>query len=171
GGAKNHAIVMPDADLDYSSDQLVAAAFGSAGERCMAISAAVTVGGVGRDRVAAVNEKARAVKVGSGRDASSEMGPVVTPEARERILGLIGSGERQGATVAVDGRGLSVPGHENGFFVGATLFDQVTPEMTIYKEEIFGPVLCIVRVPDFASAVELVNAHEFGNGVSCFTSD
>jgi len=170
GGAKNHAIVMPDADLDYSSDQLVAAAFGSAGERCMAISAAVTVGGVGRDLVAAVNEKARAVKVGSGRDASSEMGPVVTPEARERILGLIGSGERQGATVAVDGRGLSVPGHENGFFVGPTVVDQVTPDMDVYTEEVFGPVLSVLHLDDVDAAIELINRNPYGNGTAIFTS-
>ena len=170
GGAKNHAIVMPDADLDYSSDQLVAAAFGSAGERCMAISAAVTVGGVGRDLVAAVNEKARAVKVGSGRDAGSEMGPVVTPEARERILGLIGSGERQGATVAVDGRGLSVPGHENGFFVGPTVVDQVTPDMDVYKEEVFGPVLSVLHLDDVDAAIELINRNPYGNGTAIFTS-
>ena len=170
GGAKNHAIVMPDADLDYSSDQLVAAAFGSAGERCMAISAAVTVGGVGRDLVAAVNEKARAVKVGSGRDAASEMGPVVTPEARERILGLIGSGERQGATVAVDGRGLSVPGHENGFFVGPTVVDQVSPDMDVYKEEVFGPVLSVLHLDDVDAAIELINRNPYGNGTAIFTS-
>ena len=170
GGAKNHAIVMPDADLDYSSDQLVAAAFGSAGERCMAISAAVTVGGVGRDLVAAVSEKARAVKVGSGRDDGSEMGPVVTPEALERIVGLIGSGERQGASVAVDGRDLSVPGHENGFFVGPTVVDQVTAEMDVYREEVFGPVLSVLHLDDVDAAIDLINRNPYGNGTAIFTS-
>ena len=170
GGAKNHAIVMPDADLDYASDQLVAAAFGSAGERCMAISAAVTVGGVGRDLVAAVNDKARAVTVGSGRDAASEMGPVVTPEALERIVGLIGSGERQGATVTVDGRGLTVPGHENGFFVGPTVVDQVTPGMEVYTEEVFGPVLSVLHLDDVDAAIDLINRNPYGNGTAIFTS-
>jgi malonate-semialdehyde dehydrogenase (acetylating) / methylmalonate-semialdehyde dehydrogenase len=134
GGAKNHAIILPDADLDYAADQLVAAAFGSAGERCMAISAAIGVGGVGADLVPLVNERARAVKVGSGRDPESEMGPVVTPEARDRIVGLIGSGEQQGANLGVDGRGVSVTGHEGGFFVGPTVVDHVTPEMDVYRE-------------------------------------
>ena len=145
GGAKNHAVVLPDADLDFVSDHLVAAAFGSAGERCMAVSAAVAVGGVGDDLLAAVGEKARAVKVGPGLAADSEMGPVITAAARERIVSLIGSGERQGATVAVDGRGLVVPGHEDGFFVGPTVLDRVTQEMDAYREEIFGPVLSVLR--------------------------
>jgi malonate-semialdehyde dehydrogenase (acetylating)/methylmalonate-semialdehyde dehydrogenase len=170
GGAKNHAIVMPDADLDYAADQLVAAAFGSAGERCMAISAAVTVGGVGDALVEQVNAKARAVRVGSGRDASSEMGPVVTAAARDRIVGLIAAGQEQGADVAVDGRGLSVPGHENGFFVGPTVVDQVSPDMDVYREEIFGPVLSVLRMDDVDAAIDLINANPYGNGTAIFTS-
>ncbi|HSE70864.1 MAG TPA: CoA-acylating methylmalonate-semialdehyde dehydrogenase [Nocardioidaceae bacterium] len=170
GGAKNHAIILPDADLDYASDQLVAAAFGSAGERCMAISAAVTVGDVGDRLVERVNEKARAVRVGSGRDAASEMGPVVTPEARDRIVGLIGSGERQGARLAVDGRDIRVEGHADGFFVGPTVIDQVTPEMDVYREEIFGPVLSVLRADDVDTAIALINANPYGNGTAIFTS-
>jgi malonate-semialdehyde dehydrogenase (acetylating)/methylmalonate-semialdehyde dehydrogenase len=170
GGAKNHAIVLPDADLDYASDQLVAAAFGSAGERCMAISAAIAVGGVADGLVDLVDEKARAVRVGSGRDAASEMGPVITPEARDRILGLIGSGEQQGARLSVDGRGLEVDGYAGGFFVGPTVIDQVTPEMDVYREEIFGPVLSVVRMDDVDAAIDLINANPYGNGTAIFTS-
>jgi malonate-semialdehyde dehydrogenase (acetylating) / methylmalonate-semialdehyde dehydrogenase len=170
GGAKNHAIILPDADLEYASDQLVAAAFGSAGERCMAISAAVAVGGVGDSLVELVNAKARAVRVGSGRDADSEMGPVVTPEARDRIVGLIGSGEQQGAELSVDGRGLSVDGHDGGFFVGPTVIDRVTPEMDVYTQEIFGPVLSVVRMDDVDAAIDLINANPYGNGTAIFTS-
>jgi malonate-semialdehyde dehydrogenase (acetylating)/methylmalonate-semialdehyde dehydrogenase len=170
GGAKNHAIILPDADLDYAADQLAAAAFGSAGERCMAISAAVTVGGVGDELVAAMNEKARAITVGSGRDTASEMGPVVTPEARDRIVGLIGAGEQQGARIGADGRGLRVDGFEDGFFVGPTVIDQVTPEMDVYREEIFGPVLSVLRTDDVDAAIDLVNANPYGNGTAIFTS-
>jgi malonate-semialdehyde dehydrogenase (acetylating)/methylmalonate-semialdehyde dehydrogenase len=170
GGAKNHAIILPDADLEYAADQLVAAAFGSAGERCMAISAAVTVGGVGGDLVSLVSERARAVKVGSGRDAESDMGPVVTPEARDRIVGLIGSGEEQGASLSVDGRGLTVAGHEGGFFVGPTVVDRVTPEMDVYTEEIFGPVLTVLHLDDVDRAIDLINANPYGNGTAIFTS-
>ena len=170
GGAKNHAIILPDADLDYAADQLVAAAFGSAGERCMAISAAVTVGGVGDALLEQVNAKARAIQVGSGRDAGSEMGPVVTAEARDRIERLVGTGESQGAQVAVDGRGVTVPGHEGGFFVGPTVVDQVTPEMDVYREEIFGPVLSVLRLDDVDAAIDLVNANAYGNGTAIFTS-
>ncbi len=170
GGAKNHAIILPDADLEYAADQLVAAAFGSAGERCMAISAAITVGGVGGDLVSLVSERARAVKVGSGRDAESDMGPVVTPEARDRIVGLIGSGEEQGASLSVDGRGLQVPGHEGGFFVGPTVVDRVTPEMDVYREEIFGPVLTVLHLDDVDRAIDLINANPYGNGTAIFTS-
>ena len=170
GGAKNHAIILPDADLDYASDHLVAAAFGSAGERCMAISAAIAVGGVSDDLVAAVSEKARAVKVGSGRDPQNEMGPVVTAAARDRIVGLIGSGANQGATLAVDGRDLVVPGFENGFFVGPTVLDSVTTEMDVYKEEIFGPVLSVVHSSDVDDAIDVINANPYGNGTAIFTS-
>ncbi len=170
GGAKNHAIILPDADLEYAADQLVAAAFGSAGERCMAISAAIGVGGVGADLVPLVTERARAVKVGSGRDADSEMGPVVTPEARDRIVGLIGSGEEQGATLSVDGRDLRVAGHEGGFFVGPTVVDQVTADMDVYREEIFGPVLTVLHLDDVDRAIDLINANPYGNGTAIFTS-
>ncbi|MFC5728876.1 MULTISPECIES: CoA-acylating methylmalonate-semialdehyde dehydrogenase [Nocardioides] len=170
GGAKNHAIVLPDADLDFASDHLVAAAFGSAGERCMAISAAVAVGRTGDALVEAVNAKARAVVVGSGRDAASEMGPVVTPAARDRIVGLIDAGERQGGRVTVDGRRLVVPGHEDGFFVGPTVIDGVTPQMDCYTQEIFGPVLSVLRSDDVDEAIALVNANPYGNGTAIFTS-
>ncbi len=170
GGAKNHAVVLPDAPIDYASDHLVAAAFGSAGERCMAISATVAVGAAADELVAAVSEKARAVKVGPGREADSEMGPVVTAAAKERIVGLIGSGAAQGAELAVDGRGLTVPGHENGFFVGPTVIDRVAPEMDVYREEIFGPVLTVVRADDVDAAIALINANPYGNGTAIFTS-
>jgi malonate-semialdehyde dehydrogenase (acetylating)/methylmalonate-semialdehyde dehydrogenase len=170
GGAKNHAIVLPDAPIDYASDHLVAAAFGSAGERCMAISTAVTVGSAGDELMAAVSEKARAVKVGPGREGDSEMGPVVTQAARERIVGLIGSGEQQGATLAVDGRGLTVPGHEDGFWVGPTVIDEVSPSMDVYKEEIFGPVLVNLRADSVDEAIRLINSNPYGNGTAIFTS-
>jgi malonate-semialdehyde dehydrogenase (acetylating) / methylmalonate-semialdehyde dehydrogenase len=170
GGAKNHAIILPDAAVDYTSDHLVAAAFGSAGERCMAISAAVAVGSAGDELVAAVSEKARATKVGPGRDPGSEMGPVITAAARDRIVGLIGTGADQGATLAVDGRGLTVPGHEDGFFVGPTVLDRVTPAMDVYHEEIFGPVLSVVRADSVDEAIALVNANPYGNGTAIFTS-
>jgi malonate-semialdehyde dehydrogenase (acetylating) / methylmalonate-semialdehyde dehydrogenase len=169
GGAKNHAVVLPDAGLDYASDHLVAAAFGSAGERCMAISAAVAVGGAADELVAAVSEKARATKVGPGRDPESEMGPVITAAARDRIVGLIGTGADQGAELAVDGRGLSVAGHENGFFVGPTVIDRVTTEMDVYREEIFGPVLTVVRAETVDEAIALINANQYGNGTAIFT--
>ena len=170
GGAKNHAIILPDAGIDYASDHLVAAAFGSAGERCMAISAAVAVGGAADDLIAAVSEKARAVKVGPGREADSEMGPVVTGAARDRIVGLIGTGEEQGARLAVDGRGLTVSGHENGFWVGPTVIDEVTPSMDVYTQEIFGPVLSVVRADSVDAAINLINSNPYGNGTAIFTS-
>lgn len=171
GGAKNHMIVMPDADIERTVDALVGAAYGSAGERCMAISVAVLVGDVGDKIVALVAERARQLKIRDGMDLEAEMGPIVTGQARDRIEGYIGIGVEEGATLVVDGRGHQVAGQEQGFFTGGTLFDHVTPAMRIYQEEIFGPVLACVRVKDFAEAVELVNAHEFGNGVACFTSD
>jgi malonate-semialdehyde dehydrogenase (acetylating)/methylmalonate-semialdehyde dehydrogenase len=170
GGAKNHAIILPDADVDFAADHLAAAAFGSAGERCMAISAAVAVGSAADAVVAAVNERARAVKVGSGRDQDSEMGPVVTREAQQRILGLIDTGEKQGASVTVDGRGYVVPDHEDGFFVGPTVIDHVTTEMDVYEQEIFGPVLSVVRVDDVDAAIALINSNPYGNGTAIFTS-
>ncbi|MHC8387005.1 CoA-acylating methylmalonate-semialdehyde dehydrogenase [Pseudomonas sp. MDT2-39-1] len=171
GGAKNHMIVMPDADLDQAADALIGAAYGSAGERCMAISIAVAVGDVGDQLISRLLPRIDQLKVGNGMQGDSDMGPLVTAEHKAKVEGFIDQGVAQGAQLIVDGRGFKVPGAENGFFVGATLFDNVTTEMSIYQQEIFGPVLGIVRVPDFASAVALINAHEFGNGVSCFTSD
>ena len=171
GGAKNHMIVMPDADLDQAADALIGAGYGSAGERCMAISIAVAVGEVGDALIEKLLPRIDALRVRNGVEADADMGPLVTGQHKAKVEGYITKGVEEGARLLVDGRNFKVPGAENGFFVGATLFDGVTPEMTIYKEEIFGPVLGIVRVPDFASAVALINAHEFGNGVSCFTSD
>jgi malonate-semialdehyde dehydrogenase (acetylating)/methylmalonate-semialdehyde dehydrogenase len=171
GGAKNHMVVMPDADVDQAVDALIGAAYGSAGERCMAISVAVLVGDVGDRIMPLLAERARALKIGNGLDDRVEMGPVVTRQALERIEGYIQLGMDEGAKLVVDGRGCKVPGHEGGFFTGGTLFDHVTPQMRIYKEEIFGPVLVCVRAKDFAHAVQLVNDHEFGNGVACFTGD
>jgi malonate-semialdehyde dehydrogenase (acetylating)/methylmalonate-semialdehyde dehydrogenase len=171
GGAKNHMVVMPDADLDQVVDALIGSAFGSAGERCMAISVGVLVGDVAEKILPRLVERTQALKVKNGMELDAEMGPIVTEAARERITGLIDSGVQQGAKLLVDGRGLAVPGHEKGFWIGGTVFDQVTPDMRIYQEEIFGPVLSCVRVPDFASALELVNAHAYGNGVACFTRD
>jgi malonate-semialdehyde dehydrogenase (acetylating)/methylmalonate-semialdehyde dehydrogenase len=170
GGAKNHAVVLPDADLDFAANHLVAAAFGSAGERCMAVSAAVAVGGSGDALVKVVNRKANEVRVGYGRDEKSEMGPVVTPEARDRILGLIDSGEQQGARITVDGRSLVVPGFENGFFVGPTVVDEVTTKMDVYNEEIFGPVLSVLRMDAVDEAIDLINSNPYGNGTAIFTS-
>jgi len=171
GGAKNHLVVMPDADLDQVTDALMGAAYGSAGERCMAISVAVAVGDVADTLIARLAPRVRALKVGDGMDAANEMGPLITAQHRAKVSGYIDDGVEAGATLVVDGRTRTVPGQERGFFLGGTLFDHVQPNMNIYREEIFGPVLCVVRVPDFKSAIELINAHEFGNGVSCFTSD
>jgi malonate-semialdehyde dehydrogenase (acetylating)/methylmalonate-semialdehyde dehydrogenase len=171
GGAKNHMVVMPDADLDQAVDALIGAGYGSAGERCMAISVAVAVGDVADKLVPALAARAKTLKIKNGMELDAEMGPIVTREAQQRIAGYIEHGVKEGAKLVVDGRGFTVTGFENGFWLGGTLFDHVTPEMKIYKEEIFGPVLGVVRVPDFAAAVKLINGHEFGNGVSCFTSD
>lgn len=171
GGAKNHLVVMPDADLDQAVDALVGAAYGSAGERCMAISVAVTVGDVADKLVPRLAERARDLKIGNGLDPKAEMGPLVTGGHKSKVEGYIAAGKEEGASLVVDGRGHQVEAHEQGFFVGGTLFDHVTPEMKIYKDEIFGPVLSVVRVRDLAEAVALINAHEFGNGVSCYTSD
>ena len=170
GGAKNHAIILPDAEVDFAADHLAAAAFGSAGERCMAISAAIAVGSAGDRIVEAVNERAQAVKVGSGRDAGSEMGPVVTKQAQERILGLIDAGESQGGKVTVDGRGYAVSGYEDGFWVGPTVIDQVTTEMDVYQQEIFGPVLSVVRSDSVDEAIALINSNPYGNGTAIFTN-
>jgi malonate-semialdehyde dehydrogenase (acetylating) / methylmalonate-semialdehyde dehydrogenase len=169
GGAKNHLVVMPDADLPQAVDALVGAAYGSAGERCMAISVAVLVGDVADSVVQALAQRARALVVKDGMAPDAEMGPIVNRAALERIEGLITSGVDEGATLVVDGRGLKVSGHEQGFFIGGTLFDHVTPTMRIYREEIFGPVLCCVRVKTLDAAIELINACDYANGVSCYT--
>ena len=171
GGAKNHMVVMPDANLEQAVDALVGAAYGSAGERCMAISVAVLVGDIAERIVPLLAERATQLVVKNGMESDAEMGPLVNREALARVEGYIASGVADGATLVADGRGLAVKGHEQGFFTGGTLFDHVTPAMKIYKEEIFGPVLSCVRVADFDAAVKLVNGHEFGNGVACFTSD
>ncbi len=172
GGAKNHMVVMPDADVEQTVDALIGAAYGSAGERCMAISVAVFVGDEIADTVIPkVAERAKQLKIKNGMELDAEMGPIVTAQARDRIEGYIAKGVEEGAELVVDGRGHKVPGFEGGFFTGGTLFDRVTPEMTIYKEEIFGPVLACVRAKTFAEAVELINDHEFGNGVACYTRD
>ena len=170
GGAKNHAIVLPDADLDFAGEHLVAAAFGSAGERCMAISAAVAVGPAGDALNEILSDRGAKVRVGPGRDPTSEMGPVITRQARERIIGYIDSGEQQGAEVTVDGRDLVVPGHEDGFFVGPTVLDRVTTDMDVYTDEIFGPVLSVVRSDTVDEAIDLVNANRYGNGTAVFTN-
>lgn len=171
GGAKNHMLIMPDADLDKTVDALMGAAFGSAGERCMAISVAVFVGDSADSILPKLVEKTRLLKVKNGLEPDAEMGPVVTAQAYERISGYIAKGVEEGAELLVDGRGYAVPGHEKGYWLGGTLFDRVTPEMTLYKEEIFGPVLACVRVDNFAQGLDLINHHEFGNGVSIFTAD
>ena len=171
GGAKNHLVVMPDADLDQAVDALTGAAYGSAGERCMAISVAVAVGGVADALVERLAQRARGLKINEGSDEQAEMGPLVTRAHLDKVRGYVGKGVEEGAQLVVDGRGVRVPGYEEGFFLGGCLFDRVEPHMTIYKEEIFGPVLSVVRVPDFDSAVNLINAHEYGNGVSLFTRD
>ena len=171
GGAKNHLVVMPDADLDQAVDALIGAAYGSAGERCMAISVAVAVGSVADKLVDALVPRVKALKIKNGMEPDAEMGPVVTAAHKAKIEDYIEAGVRAGAKLIVDGRGISVAGHEQGFFLGGTLFDHVMPSMTIHQEEIFGPVLCVVRVPDKATAIALINAHEYGNGVALFTSD
>jgi malonate-semialdehyde dehydrogenase (acetylating)/methylmalonate-semialdehyde dehydrogenase len=171
GGAKNHAVVLPDADLDFAAEHLVAAGYGSAGQRCMAISAVVAVGEAGDLLVDRVRELTERIKVGPGRADGSEMGPVVTPQARARILGYVERGVEAGATLVVDGREVSVDGHPDGFFVGPCLFDRVTPDMDIYTDEIFGPVLVVLRADTFDEAIDLVNANPYGNGTAIFTSN
>ncbi len=171
GGAKNHMVVMPDADMDQTVDALMGSAYGSAGERCMAISVAVAVGGAGDALVERLAPRVRALKIGPGTDPEAEMGPLVTRTHLDRVLGYVEAGIAEGAELVVDGRAPRLQGHEGGFFIGGSLFDRVTPDMRIYREEIFGPVLAVVRAPDFAAALELVNAHEFGNGTAIFTRD
>jgi malonate-semialdehyde dehydrogenase (acetylating)/methylmalonate-semialdehyde dehydrogenase len=175
GGAKNHMVVMPDANIEQAVDALMGAAYGSAGERCMAISVAVLVGNVAERLMPLLLEKTRALKVLNGTNLDAEMGPIVTAAAKARITGYINAGIAEGAQLLVDGRQFdgakAGEGCENGFWMGGTLFDKVTTDMRIYKEEIFGPVLCCVHVNDFGEAVQMINNHEFGNGVSCFTRD
>lgn len=174
GGAKNHMVVMPDADIDQAVNALMGAAYGAAGERCMAISVAVAVtDAVGDALVEQLKPKVEALRVGPGYGVTPEndMGPLITAEHRDRVRRYVDEGAEQGAELVVDGRDLTVPDHDQGYFIGGCLFDRVTPEMTIYREEIFGPVLCVVRVPDYASAVALVNGHEYGNGTAIFTRD
>ncbi|MFK4810098.1 CoA-acylating methylmalonate-semialdehyde dehydrogenase [Devosia sp. ZW T5_3] len=172
GGAKNHMVILPDADLDQVADALMGAGYGSAGERCMAISVAVPVGKETADAlVAKLKPRVESLKIGPATDKDAEMGPVVTKMHRDKILGYIDSGVEQGAELVVDGRGFTLQGYEGGYYVGGTLFDNVTPDMTIYKEEIFGPVLSVVRANDYASAVKLINDHEYGNGTAIFTRD
>jgi malonate-semialdehyde dehydrogenase (acetylating)/methylmalonate-semialdehyde dehydrogenase len=169
GGAKNHAVVLPDAELEFTADALIGAGYGSAGERCMAISVVVAVGEVADPLVARLRDKAAALKVGPGSQAGVEMGPLVSAVHRERIRGIIAAGVAQGAKVVLDGSESRIPGAGNGFFLGPTLLDHVTPGMIVYREEIFGPVLVVVRVRTLEEAIELVNQNPYGNGTAIFT--
>jgi malonate-semialdehyde dehydrogenase (acetylating) / methylmalonate-semialdehyde dehydrogenase len=169
GGAKNHAIVMPDANLDFAAQHLVAAGYGSAGQRCMAISVAVAVGSAGDALVEKIKARAEGLKVGPGLDASSDMGPVITAQSRDRIKGYIERGAEK-AEVVVDGRDVRVEGYGDGFFVGPTLIDKVTPDLDVYTDEIFGPVLSVVRVASLQEGIDLINANPFANGTCIFTS-
>ena len=171
GGAKNHMLVMPDADLDQAADALNGAAYGSAGERCMAISVAVAVGAAGDALIEKLKPRVLALKVGPGTQSGVEMGPLVTRAALERVRGYIDHGIQEGAKLAVDGRVLKVKGFEEGFFIGGCIFDHVTPSMKIYRDEIFGPVLSVVRVPDLEAGIRLISENEYGNGASIFTRD
>jgi malonate-semialdehyde dehydrogenase (acetylating) / methylmalonate-semialdehyde dehydrogenase len=172
GGAKNHMVIMPDADLDQAADALIGAAYGSAGERCMAISVAVPVGDEVADAlVERLVPKIRSLRIGPGTDPEADMGPLVTAQHRDRVRSYIDIGEQEGAELVVDGRDFTMQGYENGFFIGGTLFDRVTPEMRIWKEEIFGPVLSVVRAKDYASAAGVINRHEYANGTAIFTRD
>ncbi|TPW28967.1 CoA-acylating methylmalonate-semialdehyde dehydrogenase [Pararhizobium mangrovi] len=172
GGAKNHMVVMPDADMDQAADALMGAGYGSAGERCMAVSVAVPVGEKTADAlVEKLKPRVEKLKIGPATDSDSEMGPLVTSQHRDKVVGYIDAGEKEGAELVVDGRGFSLQGYENGYFVGGTLFDHVTTDMSIYREEIFGPVLSVVRAAEYADAVKMINEHEFGNGTAIFTRD
>jgi malonate-semialdehyde dehydrogenase (acetylating)/methylmalonate-semialdehyde dehydrogenase len=170
GGAKNHAVVMPDANLDFAADHIVAAGYGSAGQRCMAISAVVAVGPVADALVEKIRERSTDLTVSVGTDPDAEMGPVVTAASRDRIVDYIGQGQADGATVVVDGRDLVVDEFEEGFFVGPSLLDHVTTDMSVYTDEIFGPVLTVLRVPTLDAALELINSNPYGNGTAVFTS-
>jgi len=171
GGAKNHCVVMPDCDLKQAVNGLMGAAYGSAGERCMAQSVAVAVGNVGDNLVNELSKKVEALKIGPGMDKKSEMGPLVTKEHLEKVKGYVDLGVKEGAKLVVDGRNLKLQGYEKGYYIGGCLFDHVKKDMRIYKEEIFGPVLSVVRVKDFDEATKLINDHEFGNGTSIYTRD
>jgi malonate-semialdehyde dehydrogenase (acetylating)/methylmalonate-semialdehyde dehydrogenase len=172
GGAKNHMIIMPDADMEQVTDAVMGAAYGSAGERCMAISVAVAVGDqVADDLIERLSPRVQALKVGPGNDPETEMGPLVTREHFDKVMGYLDAGVKEGAELALDGRGLTLQGYENGYFMGGSIFDKVTPEMSIYKEEIFGPVLSVVRAPDYGQAIDMVSSHEYGNGTAIFTRD
>ncbi len=171
GGAKNHCVVMPDCDLDQAVNGLMGAAYGSAGERCMAQSVAVAVGNVGDKLVDELSKKVEALKIGPGMDKNSEMGPLVTKEHLERVRGYVDLGIKEGADLVVDGRDIKLQGYEDGYYIGGCLFDNVKKDMRIYKEEIFGPVLSIIRAKDFNEALNLINDHEFGNGTSIYTRD
>ena len=171
GGAKNHMVVLPDADMDLAADAAVSAGYGSAGERCMAISVVVTVGDAGDKLIEAVHERIGDLRVGPGVGDNIQMGPLVTSAHRDRVKGYIDAGVTEGATLVNDGRTLSVEGHESGFFLGPTLFDGVTPDMSIYQDEIFGPVLSVVRVDSYAEAIDLINSNPYGNGTAVFTND
>ena len=172
GGAKNHMIVMPDADMGQATDAIMGAAYGSAGERCMAVSVAVAVGDqVADNLIERLMPQVQALKVGPGNDPETEMGPLVTRDHYEKVLGYIDAGLREGADLVLDGRGLSLQGYEKGYFMGGSIFDRVTTDMSIYQEEIFGPVLSVVRAPDYDAALDMVNRHEYGNGTAIFTRD
>ena len=171
GGAKNHMIVLPDADMDLAADAAVSAGYGSAGERCMAISVVVTVGDAADKLLPKVEERIAALKVGPGDAEGVEMGPLVTKAHQERVLGYVDAGEREGASIVADGRGFTVDGYEDGFFVGPTLLDHVTPEMSVYTDEIFGPVLSVVRAEHYEDAIKLINDNPYGNGTAVFTND
>jgi malonate-semialdehyde dehydrogenase (acetylating) / methylmalonate-semialdehyde dehydrogenase len=170
GGAKNHAVVLPDADVAFAADSLIGAAYGSAGERCMAISAVVAVGDVGEPLVAAIADRAKALKIGPGSREGMDMGPLITGAHRDKVKGYVDAGVSEGATLVVDGRGLSIPEHENGFFLGPTLFDHVKTDMSIYRDEIFGPVLVVLRASTLDEAIDLVNRNPYGNGTAIFTT-
>jgi malonate-semialdehyde dehydrogenase (acetylating)/methylmalonate-semialdehyde dehydrogenase len=171
GGAKNHAVVMPDADLDFAADALVSAAFGSAGQRCMALSVAVAVGASADPLVDGIADRVRALRVGPGHVAGTDMGPLISAAHRDRVSSYVDSGVEQGASLVVDGRGTVVEGHEGGFFIGPCLFDDVRPDMTVSQEEIFGPVLVVLRVDGYRDALDVVNASRWGNGATIFTRD
>ena len=171
GGAKNHMIVLPDADMDLAADSAVSAGYGSAGERCMAISVIVAVGNAGDELIPKIEQRMSALKVRPGAEPGAEMGPLITAEHRAKVTGYVDAGADAGATLVVDGRGFTVDGFEGGFWVGPTLFDHVTPEMSIYRDEIFGPVLSVVRVASYEDAVKLINDNQWGNGTAVFTND